>query len=214
MEQKKENIARFGIGAKGFVYVLIGGLTLMAAIGRGGSKSGSSEALKFLSASTIGMILLGITALGLVAYVLWRFYQAFADPEDKGTDAKGLARRIGYFSSRVFLWIPCVYRISNFAWLGRRFWGRAGVAGCQVVKQIVRANPGCHCCYHFYWKSIVPNVQGVLRKIPEKGERSEIARCSAPYHPVIRENWIYRARCGIWRNRILNLQGCISFNFR
>ncbi len=38
---------------------------------------------------------------GLVSYVFWRFYQAFKDPEDKGTDAKGIARRIGYFSSGV-----------------------------------------------------------------------------------------------------------------
>ncbi len=102
MEKNKENLMRFGIGTKGFVYILIGGLTLMAALGRGGSKSGSSDALKFLSGSTIGTILLAITAAGLLAYVSWRFYQAFIDPEDKGNDAKGLARRIGYFSSGVF----------------------------------------------------------------------------------------------------------------
>lgn len=92
---------RFGIAAKGFVYCLIGGLTLMAAIGRGGSKSGSSDALKSLADNTGGMILLGITAVGLLAYVFWRFYQAFKDPEDKGTDAKGIVRRIGYFGSGV-----------------------------------------------------------------------------------------------------------------
>ena len=101
MEDKKENFMRFGIASKGFVYCLIGGLTLMAAIGKGGSKSGSSDALKSLTGSTIGMILLGITAVGLVAYVVWRFYQTFKDPEDKGTDAKGIGRRIGYFGSGV-----------------------------------------------------------------------------------------------------------------
>lgn len=92
---------RFGIASKGFVYCLIGGLTLMAAIGRGGSKSGSSDALKSLAGSTGGMILLGITAIGLIAYVFWRFYQTFKDPEEKGTGAKGIARRIGYFSSGI-----------------------------------------------------------------------------------------------------------------
>ncbi len=101
MEKKKENIARFGIASKGFVYTLIGALTFMAAVGRGGSKSGSSDALKYLSGSTFGSVLLAITALGLVAYVFWRFYQAFKDPEDKGNDAKGIVRRIGYFSSGI-----------------------------------------------------------------------------------------------------------------
>lgn len=101
MEDKKENIARYGIASKGFVYTIIGVLTFMAAVGRGGSKSSSSDALKYLSGSTFGSILLAITAVGLVAYVLWRFYQAIQDPEDKGSDAKGIARRIGYFSSGV-----------------------------------------------------------------------------------------------------------------
>ncbi|MFW6257715.1 MAG: DUF1206 domain-containing protein [Prolixibacteraceae bacterium] len=101
MEEKKEKIMRFGIASKGFVYCLIGGLTLLAAIGRGGSKSGSSDALKSLAGSTGGMILLGITALGLISYVFWRFYQTFKDPEEKGTGAKGIVIRIGYFGSGV-----------------------------------------------------------------------------------------------------------------
>ena len=102
MDNKKENILRFGIAAKGFVYCLIGVLTLLAIIGVGGSKSGSSGALKSLAGSTVGMILLAITTLGLLGYVFWRFYQTFADPEEKGSDAKGIARRIGYFSSGIF----------------------------------------------------------------------------------------------------------------
>lgn len=101
MRDKKENVLRFGIATKGFVYCLIGILTLMAAIGIGGSKSSGSGALKSLSGSTVGVILLGITALGLIGYVIWRFYQTFADPEEKGSDAKGIARRIGYLSSGI-----------------------------------------------------------------------------------------------------------------
>ncbi|MTI20996.1 DUF1206 domain-containing protein [Fulvivirga sp. RKSG066] len=98
----KEKFARFGIGAKGFVYCLIGGLTAMTAFGLGGKKTGSGGALETLSGGTFGQILLILTAVGLVGFVFWRFYQAFADPEDKGNDAKGLARRFGYFSSGVF----------------------------------------------------------------------------------------------------------------
>jgi hypothetical protein len=97
---EKETIMRFGIATKGFVYVLFGGLTVVAAVGlRGGGSSDSNGALDYLSRSTIGTLVLALTAAGLVAYVFWRFYQAFADSENKGTDKKGLAKRIGYFSS-------------------------------------------------------------------------------------------------------------------
>ncbi len=102
MDANKEKIMRFGIGTKGFVYCLIGGLTLMAAIGQGGSKSGSSGALEFLKSNPFGTILLGATAAGILAYVFWRFYQAIKDPEEKGSEPKGLAIRAGYLASGIF----------------------------------------------------------------------------------------------------------------
>lgn len=98
----KVRFARFGIATKGFVYCLIGGLTALSALGLGGDQSGSSDALHFLARQTYGQILLGLTTLGIVGYVFWRFYQTFVDPEDKGNDAKGLSRRFGYFSSGFF----------------------------------------------------------------------------------------------------------------
>jgi hypothetical protein len=97
---EKENIMRFGIATKGFVFVLLGGLTVVAAIGlRGGGNSDNNGALQYLSGSTVGTLVLALTAAGLIAYVFWRFYQAFADSENKGNGKKGVAKRIGYFSS-------------------------------------------------------------------------------------------------------------------
>lgn len=63
MNFNKKTIARFGIGTKGFVYTLIGLLTFMAAIGSGGSKSGSDDALQFLKDNIGGTILLGVTTI-------------------------------------------------------------------------------------------------------------------------------------------------------
>lgn len=40
-----------------------------------------------------------ILALGLVAYVIWRFLQAFTDSENKRHDKKGIAIRLRYFLS-------------------------------------------------------------------------------------------------------------------
>lgn len=48
----------------------------------GGQTSGTGEALRVLDQGTLGTILLGLVALGLIGYVLWRFVQAFVDPEN------------------------------------------------------------------------------------------------------------------------------------
>jgi len=101
-DKKKETLSRFGIGSKGVVYILVGGLSAMAAFGVGGKTTGSKGALQAFSDNTLGQILLVLITVGLLAYVFWRMYQTFADPEDKGSDFKGVFRRVGYFSSGLF----------------------------------------------------------------------------------------------------------------
>ncbi len=102
MGNKKEKFARFGISAKGFVYCLIGGLTLAAAFGMGGKKTDTGGVLTTLSEQPFGQALLGITALGLLGFVFWRLYQAIVDPEDVGNDLNGVFTRIAYSVSAIF----------------------------------------------------------------------------------------------------------------
>ena len=73
-------IARAGFAAKGVVYVLVGILAASAAIG-GGRAEGSEGALRILDGGPAGIIVLGVIALGLVGYVLWRLLSAIANPE-------------------------------------------------------------------------------------------------------------------------------------
>lgn len=94
-----EKYARFGIAAKGAVYVLIGVLAAMAVFGQGGSTGGKENAFQFLLQQPFGQILLGLVILGLLGYVTWRFIQAFKDPDGNGSDTEGLAKRTGYFFS-------------------------------------------------------------------------------------------------------------------
>ncbi|SHM87826.1 protein of unknown function [Cyclobacterium lianum] len=101
-EEKKKKFARFGIATKGVVYVLTGGLTAWAAFGSGGKTTGSDGALKFLVAQPFGQVMLWLVVFGLAGYVFWRMYQTFNDPDDEGSDSKGIARRIGFFSSGIF----------------------------------------------------------------------------------------------------------------
>ena len=96
-----ETLARFGYATKGVVYVIVGILAVMTAIGAGGSTTGSSGALETIAQQPFGRILVGLTALGLIGYVIWRFVQAMMDPEDKGSDAKAMIARIGYAISGI-----------------------------------------------------------------------------------------------------------------
>ena len=97
-----ETLARFGYVAKGFVYGAIGILALMTAFSVGGGKTtGTSGALQSIAQQPFGQILLILIAIGLVGYVIWRLVEAVNDPEDKGTDAKGIFSRLGYLVSGI-----------------------------------------------------------------------------------------------------------------
>ena len=91
-----ERLARFGYTTKGIVYAIIGILAVMAAFGTGGKTTGSKGAIRTIAAQPFGQLLLILVAIGLLGYVIWRFVQAIKDPDNKGTDAKGILTRIGY----------------------------------------------------------------------------------------------------------------------
>ncbi len=96
-----ERLARLGYAAKGVVYGIVGLLAAQAAFGAGGKTTDTRGALQEIVAQPFGKFLLAVVALGLVGYVLWRFVQAIKDPENKGTDSKGILQRIGYGISGV-----------------------------------------------------------------------------------------------------------------
>ena len=95
-----EWIARFGYAAKGVVYVVMGVLAVLAAAGAGGgSTTDQNGAFQTIEEAPFGQVLLGVVAVGLLGYVLWRSIQAVADPDGEGTDLKGVVKRIGYAGS-------------------------------------------------------------------------------------------------------------------
>jgi len=91
-----ETFARFGYAAKGFVYAVVGVLALLVAFNLGGETTDTSGALQAIAKQPFGKILLGMIAIALVGYVIWRLIQAFNDPGNKGNDAKGVVARLGY----------------------------------------------------------------------------------------------------------------------
>ncbi|HYW07733.1 MAG TPA: DUF1206 domain-containing protein [Longimicrobium sp.] len=95
-----ERLARAGYAAKGIVYVVVGGIAAQAALGRRSDVQDSRGAFSEIIRHPGGKFLLGIIAVGLVGYAVWRFVQAALDPEGKG-DAKSYAKRVGYAGSGI-----------------------------------------------------------------------------------------------------------------
>lgn len=94
-------LARSGYAAKGVVYIVAGGLAVMAALGVGGEVTDARGAMRSIARQPFGRVMLGVVAFGLVAYVLWRWVQSITDADDKGNKLKGIALRVGYFGSGV-----------------------------------------------------------------------------------------------------------------
>src|SRR5829696_9694962 len=91
-----ERLARLGYATEGAMYTLIGLLAAGVAFGTGGRATGQRGALEIVAGSPFGDVLVGLLALGLLGYALWRGVQAIADPDGEGTEVKALGKRIGY----------------------------------------------------------------------------------------------------------------------
>lgn len=91
-----ETFARAGFAARAAVYLMLGYLGLATS-----RAEGTSTVLDDLKALPAGEIVLALTAVGLFGYALFRLYGAALDLDCDGTDAKGIARRIGKVASGV-----------------------------------------------------------------------------------------------------------------
>ena len=91
-----KGLARVGYLAKGIVYIIIGILAFQAAAGSGGATTDSQGALHKIAGQPFGTLLLGLVTIGLIGYAIWRLVQAALDPDNKGSDFKGVFTRLGY----------------------------------------------------------------------------------------------------------------------
>lgn len=91
-----KNLARIGLAAIGAVYILVGVLAFQLAFGSGGETPDQQMALQRIQAAPFGRVMLGLIALGLFGYLIWRLTEAFADVEGEGNEPKGLAKRAGH----------------------------------------------------------------------------------------------------------------------
>lgn len=76
------------------MYLMVGGLALLAAFGEGGKVTGEEGVFKTIAAQPFGRFLLIAAGIGLACYALWRLASAVFNLEGK-RGAGGAAERIG-----------------------------------------------------------------------------------------------------------------------
>ena len=141
-------LARAGYAAKGTIFLLIGWLAVLAAAGDGGDTTDSRGALHVLGTSTMGRGVLVAMAIGLLGFAFWSFIAAALDAEDRGSDAKGIALRLGLAASGIAyaaLGVEALRTVAHLAssggngarhWSARVMslpWGRWLIAGVGVA---------------------------------------------------------------------------------
>jgi hypothetical protein len=91
-----ETFTRLGFAARGVLYILIAYLAIAA-----GRNADSTDVLRSMAEGGASRLVLGLIALGLLAYGAWRCLEAAMDLEGAGPGAKGAATRLGHGMSGV-----------------------------------------------------------------------------------------------------------------
>lgn len=91
--------ARVGYGARGFVYLSVGALILLAAVDLIGDSVGTKGALEWLAQRPLGRVWAVLIGLGLAAFVMWRLLQSVFDADHEGTSWRGLGTRVSQLFS-------------------------------------------------------------------------------------------------------------------
>ena len=124
--------ARIGYGARGFVYVNVGLVALLTAMGLMGDSVGAGGVLALTAQQPFGRIWLTLLGLGLWSFVLWRALQSIADVDHEGRSWKALLQRGGQAMSGVFYGVLAA---SVFELLDEAGEARADDGGAEAREQ-------------------------------------------------------------------------------
>ena len=90
-----KRLAEFGFYTKGFLFIVIGVLAILVAMGdRSGQLTDASGALTIIAQFTFGKILLIIFIAGAFGHGAWNILRGAADVDNAGTNWQGIAKRI------------------------------------------------------------------------------------------------------------------------
>jgi hypothetical protein len=93
-------LARAGLTARGIIYILIGWVAILLAVGHSAREADQEGALQLLAGKPYGLVSLWLLGIGFVAYALWRLTEAAFGVAGEGNGAgprlKSLGRGIVY----------------------------------------------------------------------------------------------------------------------
>jgi hypothetical protein len=93
-------LARTGLAARGVIYLLIGWVAILVALGKTTQEADQRGALQLLSGKPYGLVSLWLLCIGFAAYALWRLSEAAfgvaVDGKGAGPRLKSLARGVVY----------------------------------------------------------------------------------------------------------------------
>lgn len=93
-------LARAGLIARGIIYILIGLVAVLVALGHSAREADQQGAIQLLAGKPYGLVALWLLAIGFVAYALWRLSEAAFGVTGEGNGAgprlKSLGRAVIY----------------------------------------------------------------------------------------------------------------------
>jgi Domain of Unknown Function (DUF1206) len=117
-----QGLARAGLAARGIIYILIGWVAILVALGQRSGQADQQGALQLLVGKPYGLVSLWLLGIGFAAYALWRLSEAALGVTGEGNGAgprlKSLVRAVIY---------------AGFAYL--TFQVISGTQGSQTKKQ-------------------------------------------------------------------------------
>ncbi len=93
-------LARAGLTARGIIYILIGWIAVLVALGRSAQEADQQGAIQLLAGKPYGLVSLWLLGIGFVGYALWRLSEAAFGVVGEGGGAgprlKSLGRAVVY----------------------------------------------------------------------------------------------------------------------
>jgi hypothetical protein len=93
-------LARAGLTARGVIYLLIGAVAVLVALGRSTREADQQGAIQLLASKPYGLVSLWLLGIGFLAYALWRLSEAAFGVSGEGNGAgprlKSLGRAVVY----------------------------------------------------------------------------------------------------------------------
>src|ERR1700688_1016659 len=180
-----ELIARFGYGAVGVLYLLIGLLALKLATGTESRAPDAQRVIVKIGAQPYGKWLLGIIAGGLLAFAIWRFMQAISDPYEVGSGVKGMIARAGYILSGLLYGTLAIFGIELIFEIAMRFLaassGKRNLSMPQQPGYFVRNQAWRRCTWNSFTPSVIPGaIRGVSSSPSPTTPWCLTPRCFAP----------------------------------